>query len=120
MKVIFYLGAAFLGFLWGYYCIDLFNLQDDCIPKISKKFQIIFSSIIGFGLIWSTYTCRPYERFVENFDNHPDVVQKESKYEAIVGNKVEKYIKCYNKNGHNICEADDEKFVVDDYWKIDK
>ncbi len=116
MKFVFYFCAAIFGFFWGYYCFALSDSFDDCVPKLGKKFQVAFSLIIAFGVIWSVSIYRPYEQFC----NRSYVVQKEPKYEAIIGNKVEKYIKCYNKNGHNICEADDEEFVVEDYWKIEE
>lgn len=113
MKVAICLGSALF---WGYVITWFFpDLNLNVETKHFKIIAVILCLVCAYsGYRFADMCCSNYEKAEED----SRILQEESKYEAVVDKKVEKYINCYDKNDYHICEADDEKFVVEDYWKI--
>ena len=111
--------AAFFGLILGILFVWMTNYLEEDKENLpfNRKLQVAFTLFIAFSFALLAYINYPiYE--LKNQQHHcPDT--EESKYEAVVDRKVEKYIKCYDQKKHHICEAaNEEKIVVDDYWKI--
>lgn len=114
MKVAICLGSALF---WGYVITWFFpDLNLNVETKHFKIKAVILCLVCAYGgYRFADMCCSNYEKAEEN----SRILQEEAKYEAIVDGKVEKYIKCYDQKKHHICEAaNEEKIVVDDYWKI--
>lgn len=110
--------AAFFGVILGILFIWMTNyLEEDKENLLSnRKLQVVFTLFVAFSFAYLAYINYSCYELLNQRHHYQDT--KEPKYEAVVDKKVEKYINCYDKNDYHICEADDEKFVVEDYWKI--
>ena len=83
----------------------------------NRRLQVAFALFTAFSFAYLAYINYPFYELRNRQYHYPDT--EEPKYEAVVDKKIEKYINCYNKNGYHICEANnEEKVIVDDYWKI--
>lgn len=111
--------TAFFGVIFGILFIWMINyLEEDKENLLSnRKLQVVFTLFVAFSFALLAYINYPIYESKNQQHHYPDT--EESKYEAVVDRKVEKYIKCYDQKKYHICEAaNEEKIVVDDYWKI--
>lgn len=110
--------AAFFGFIFGILFVWMTNYLEEDKENLpfNRRLQVAFALFAAFSFAYLAYINYSYYELENQRHHYQDT--KEPKYEAVVDKKVEKYINCYDKNGYHICEADDEKFVVEDYWKI--
>lgn len=111
--------AAFFGLILGILFVWMTNYLEEDKENLpfNRKLQVAFTLFIAFSFALLAYINYPIYELKNQQHHYPDT--EESKYEAIVGRKVEKYIKCYGQKKYHICEAaNEEKIIVDDYWKI--
>ena len=110
--------TAFFGLILGILFVWMTNYLEEDKENLpfNRKLQVAFTLFAAFSFALLAYINYPIYELKNQQHHYPDT--EESKYEAVVDKKVEKYINCYDKNDYHICEADDEKFVVEDYWKI--
>lgn len=97
-------------------CINKEGLMSDNEIESSSAFLrvIAISSVISICYIYVMGKC-------SDFTVNQMTQTTNYKYEAIQNENVEKYPKCYAKGKFNVCEsASGEKWVVDEYWKIDE